>query len=217
MSYNLAGIRRRILIDKLDDEDFEIDVLDGFINDALRDIFSEYELPFTETMFTGNLPKGAYLFQFPDDVSLLKAVVVVDEEGNARHIKNNYLPFNEFIKKYPAPQSRDAAGITEWTMYGDKMMVSNPTAGNYQMVIYYNKVPKTLSDDNDVPELPAEFEEVLILGAFYRVQVREGDSDEALYTQQEYQRKMKQMASRYGYRVSGQMKMRNKQSGTSLY
>jgi len=214
MSYTLAGIRNRILVDKLDDEDFDPAVLDNFINDAQRDIFSEYELPFTEKIFTGNLPQGAYMFQFPDDVSQLQSVIVIDDFGRTVDIKDKYVSFRQFNQLYASPSTANVGTVEAWTLYGGKMISSRPTESNYQMTIYYNKVPKTLVDDADIPEVPQEFEEALVLGAFYRVQYREGDSDEGLLTKSEYRAKMEQMANRYGFRMmSGPIRMKNRQVG----
>lgn len=214
MSYTLAGVRNRVIIDKLDDEDFDPQVVDNFINDAQRDIFSEYTLPFTEKIFTGNLPAGATMFQLPSDVSSLQAFLVTDGEGRSRDIMNYFMSFSEFNGIYPVPSVNEAGYIHRWTMYGGKMIVSRPVPADYDMTLYYNKVPATLTDDVQVPELPEEFEEALVLGAFYRVQLREGDSDEALLTKAEYQRKLEQMVSRYGFRMNaGPIKMKNRQAG----
>lgn len=214
MSYTLAGIRNRILIDKLDDEDFEPDVVDNFINDAQKDIFSEYELPFTEKIFTGNLPASATMFQFPSDVSGLQSVIVADSNNNAYDITDNYIPFRDFNELYPAPGVNQAGAIQYWTIYGGKMIVSRPIPTDSYLTIYYNKVPAMLTEDTQVPELPEEFQELLLLGAFYRVQLREGDTDEGLLTKSEYQRKLEQMANRYGFRVNnGPIKMKNRQRG----
>lgn len=214
MSYNLASIRNRVLVDKLDDEDFDVNVLTNFINDAQRDIFSEYELPFTEKIFTGDLPSGAHMFQFPDDVSQIQSVMIVDNNGRSVDVKDKFMTFREFNKYYADPSANQVGPVRYWTLYGGKMIVSRPIDSDYNMTIYYNKVPKVLADDLDVPEVPEEFEEILVLGAFYRVQMREGDTDEALLTRSEYQRKMEQMVARYGFRMSaGPIRMKNRQIG----
>lgn len=214
MSYTLAGIRNRILVDKLDDEDFEPSVVDNFINDAQRDIFSEYTLPFTEKIFKGILPSGATMFEFPDDVSSIQAMIVTDDASRSVDVLRYRMNFSEFNRLYPVPDVNQPGYIRNWTLYGGKMISSRPIPANYTLTIYYNKVPKTLAGDTDVPELPEEFEEALVLGAFYRVQLREGDSDEALLTKSEYQRKLEQMVERYGFRMNaGPIRMKNRQVG----
>lgn len=212
MDYTLAGIRNRILVDKLDDEDFNTSVLDNFINDAQFDIFSDSKLSFTEKMFIGDLPQGATIFQFPDDISALEGAIVIDENGKPNFIKDGYMKFEDFIQKHPVAEIQEPGPITDWSLYGGRMFVSRPIPFDYKMKIYYNKVPKVLVDPLDVPEVPREFQEALLLGAFYRVQFREGDSDEGLLTKSEYQRKIEQMNARYGFRLNnGPMKMANAQ------
>jgi len=214
MSYTLAGLRNRILVDKLDDEDFDTQVLDNFINDAQRDIFSEFELPFTEKIFTGALPQGAYMFQFPDDVSHLQSLIITDLDGKSVNIKDKFMDFQTFNGQYASPSTNEAGSVMYWTIFGNKMVTSRPIDGDYTMTIYYNKVPKTLVQDSDVPEVPEEFEEALLLGAFYRVQYREGDADEGLLTKSEFRQKLEQMANRYGFRVGGgPIRMKNRQVG----
>lgn len=214
MAYTLSGIRNRILLDKLDDEDFDTGVIDNFINDALKDIFSEVTLPFTEKIFTGTLPSGAYIFEFPDDVSQLQSLILTDSENKSIDISNYYLDFRTFNSLYMAPVTNEAGTIREWTLYGNKMLTSRPTENNSVMTIYYNKVPKLLVEDDDIPELPAEFEEALLLGAFYRVQFREGDNEEGLLTKSEFRAKMEQMLVRYGNRITnGPVRMKNRQVG----
>lgn len=216
MNYNLAGIRKKILIDRLDDEDFPTDVADGFINDAQKDIFSEYPLPFTEKIFTGNLPTNATMFTFPGDVSQLQSVNISTADGSIRayDIKDHYVPFRRFNERWASPATEVAGRPYDWTLYAGKLITSRPTDLDYYMTIYYNRVPATLIADEDVPEVPEEFSEALELGAFYRIQMREGDSDEAMVTKAEYQRKLEQMAERYGFRIaSGPIKMKNRQVG----
>lgn len=214
MSYTLSGLRERLLVDKLDDEDFDTEVLDRFINDAQRDIFSESELPFTEKIFTGSLPTGTHMFELPGDVSHLQSLIITDSDGHSMNIKDKQLDFQEFNSIYPNPLTNEPGRVMYWTIFGNKMIVSRPLDGEYTMTIYYNKVPKTLVADEDVPEVPEEFEEALLLGAFYRVQFREGDSDEGLLTKSEFRQKIEQMTNRYGFRVgSGPIKMKSRQRG----
>lgn len=214
MNHTLAGIRSRVIIDKLDDEDFDPNIVDNFINDAQRDIFSSYTLPFTEKIFTGSLPEGETMFQFPSDVSSLQSFIINDGQGRNTDILNNFMSFSEFNRQYPYPVGNAVGSIGNWSIYGNKMLVSRPIPAGYTMTLYYNKVPATLAADTDVPEIPEEFQEALVLGAYYRVQLREGDSEEALLTKSEYQRKLEQMVERYGFRMNaGPIKLKNRQVG----
>lgn len=214
MAYTLAGIRNRVIIDKLDDEEYDTQVVDNFINDTIRDIFTEYELPFMEKIYSGIIPTGVTMFNLPADVSIIQSQVITGPDGRQIDIGRYYIPFRDFNSRYPTPVNNDAGAISYWTSYGGKMLLSRPTDGDYNMDIFYIKKPTTLTSNNDVPEVPEEFEELIVLGAYMRVQTREGDDDLAAVTKNEFNRKLLQIVNRYGYRMSnGPIKMRNRQVG----
>lgn len=214
MAYNLARIRQRVVVDKLDDEEYDTGIVDNFINDTQRDIFAEYELPFMEKIYSGTIPTGVTMFKLPDDVSVVQSQVITSPDGRQQTIGGNFITFRDFNTLYPTPGNNTAGAIGPWTSYAGKMILSRPTDGEYKMDIFYIKTPTTLTMDEDVPEIPEEFEELLVLGAYMRVQKREGDNDEALVTEQDYNRKLVQLVNRYGMRASsGPIKMRNRQTG----
>ena len=214
MSYTLGAIRQRVLVDKLDDDTFDPQVVDNFINDTQRDIFLEYELPFQEKIYSGTIPLGVTRINLPDDISVIQSQIITAADGSQTGIGDYYLPFREFNKRFPTPGNNPARHVGYWTSYGGKMLLSNPTNAEYTMDLYYIKTPKTLVADGDVPEIPEEFSELLVLGAFARVQSREGDSDEALVTEQKYQRLLEKLVQRYGFReANGVVRMRNRQVG----
>ena len=214
MAYTLAGIRNRVMVDKLDDDEYDPRVIDNFINDAQRDIFTEYELPFMEKIYSGTVPSGVTMFSLPDDVSIVQSQVVTGPDGTQRSIGDRFINFRDFNGRYPTPSNNTPGAITYWSSYAGRMILSQPTDGDYTMDIFYIKKPTPLTTDNDVPEIPSEFEELLVLGAFMRVQKREGDDAEAQATEQEYNRKLIQLVNRYGFRsASGPIKMRNRQVG----
>ena len=214
MNYNLARIRNRIAVDKLDDEEYDPSVIDNFINDTQRDIFSEYELSFMEKIYSGTIPTGVTMFNLPNDVSVVQSQVVTNPGGKQMDIGDNYMPFREFNKRYPTPANNAAGPVRYWTSYAGKMILSQPTDGEYTMDIFYIKKPVYLSGDNDQPDIPEEFEELLVLGGFARVQDREGDTDLSLVTEQKYNRKLQQLVNRYGFRLAnGVIKLRNRQVG----
>ena len=48
MEYTLGTIRRDIVIDMLDDEEFDPEIVNRAINRAQREIFNQFELSFME-------------------------------------------------------------------------------------------------------------------------------------------------------------------------
>lgn len=212
MDYNLAKIRNRVLVDKLDDDEFDPQVVDNFINDAQRDIFNTFELPFMEKMFSGSIPTGAIIFNMPEDVALPQSQVVTAPDGKQVDMMPNRLDFRTFNSMYPTPGNNAAGSVNRWASYAGRVLLDRPTDQEYTMTIFYIKKPKTLAQDTDIPEIPEEFEELLVLGALMRIHDRNEDTDLKQNAEAEYSRQLLNMVNRYGYRIAdGPIKMKNQQ------
>lgn len=212
MDYTLAGIRNRVLVDKLDDEEFDPDVVDRFINDTERDVFNEYELPFQEKVFSGNVPSGITMFNFPADVAQIQSLVVTAPDQSQRNIMNGEMDFRSFTKVYPTPLMNPSGPITYWALHGNVLMTSTPTDQEYTLTTYYIRKPGKLVENEDVPGIPEEFGELLVLGAFMRIQKRNEDYDQAAITEQDYNNQLNLLVARYGFRTgNGPIKMKNQQ------
>jgi len=210
----LASLRNRVIVDKLDDEEYDTEVVDNFINDTINDIFSEYELPFMEKIYSGVVPTGVTMFSMPTDVSVIQSQIITGPDGSQTNIEKYFIPFREFNKRYQTPGDNAAGPITWWTSYNGKMILARPTDQDYTMDIFYIKSPTPLLGENDVPDIPDQFEELIVLGAYKRVLSREGDNDIAAIVENEYNRRALQMVNRYGYRFSnGPIRMKNRQVG----
>jgi len=210
MEHTLAGIRNRIQIDKLDDEEFDSSVIDNFINDTQRDIFLSAELPFMEKIFSGTINPGATIFKFPTDLSMIQSQVIVSPTGVAKDIEKGYIDFKDFNMSFPIPSNNAPSEICNWTLYGGKMLLSAPTDVEYTMSTFYIKTPTLLTQDSDIPEVPEEFNELLVLGAYKRVLERNEDFDLSAVVGGEYERLFGMMVSRYGFRKSGPIIMKRK-------
>lgn len=204
MEYTLAALRNRVINDRLDDTGYDPDVVDRFINDTQRSIFNTYELPFQEKVFDGTLPPAGTIFQFPEDYQLQQSFVIVDPSNNVIDISQSYLPFREFNRRFPLPASVEAGPPTAWTVHGGKLYLNRPTDTTYILRLFYLKKPLVLAADEDVPEIPEEFAEVLVLGAYYRVLERNEDFDQANYIKGgQYAEEVDKMVSRYGVPQTG--------------
>lgn len=213
MEYTLEGIRQRVLIDKLDDEEFDPGIVDRFINDTQRNIFNQYELTFQEKIFQGVLPAEQTMFKFPADVSKLQAIVVVGPDGQEEDLSYTRMTFRQFNKAFPTPANQTPEnGIGYWTLYGGNMLLSHPLKDDHTLKLFYIKKPTRMVNPGDVPEIPEEFEELLINGAFIRIQKRNEDYDLAAVTENEYNNDLNLLVTRYGDRIAdGPIKMQNSQ------
>lgn len=203
MQYTLSGIRNQVLDDKLDDTSFDPGVVDRFINTTQRSIFNTFELPFMEKVFSGTLPISNRIFSYPDDVQVVQSVVITDPTGYQKDITGRYLPYREFNERFPTPGNNTPSEILYWTSYGGKMYTSAATDVTYTMDIFYLKKPLVLSDDDDIPEIPEEFQELLVLGAYKRVLERNEDFDLAAAVGNQYNEQLDKLVNRYGFRMTG--------------
>lgn len=212
MDYTLQGIRNRVINDKLDDEEFDPNIVDRFINDTQRDIFNQYELSFQEKIFAGALPSTSVMFALPDDLAQLQSAVVTDPNDNIQDIMSRYVDFRTFNKLFPKPSVTEPGDVQAWTLYSGNMLLSRPTDVEYQLTVFYTKKPATLTLPTDVPEIPEEFSELLVLGAYVRCLERNEDFDLAAYVKTEYNNMIDMLVAKYGFRkAAGPIKMKNRQ------
>lgn len=208
MEYNLAGIRQRILVDKLDDDEFDPQIVDNFINDTQRDIFNQFELPFQEKIFRGTIPAGSTIFQLPSDVAQVQSRTVAGVPG----FNGMKMQWRDFFRSYAGADNATPSAPTRWTQYAGNILLNAPTDKDYTMTLFYIRKPKTLTENGDVPEVPEEFSELLVLGAFKRILERNEDFDLANEVEVDYQRILLQLVSRYGARdADGPIRMKNMQ------
>ena len=201
MEYNLKGIRDQVILDKLDDESFDPATVDRFINTVQRRIFNTFELPFMEAVFSGVLPAEQRIFVFPPDVQSVKGVVITAPTGEQTNITEKQLRYKDFLTKYPTPANNTPGPINEWMSFAGKIYTSAPTDVAYQMDTFYTKKPKLLVADTDTPEIPEEFQELLVLGAYELVLKRNEDYDLAAVIRDEYREQLDLLVDRYGLRM----------------
>lgn len=208
MDYNLAGLRQRVVIDLLDDEEYEPGVVDRFLNDAQRDIYNQFELPFQEEIFKGTIPAGSTMFKLPNDVALIQSQSVKGSLG----FTNRQMKWRDFFRRYDDIDNSPPSAIVSWTLYAGNVLLSAPTDQDYEMTIFYIKKPKVLKLAADVPQIPEEFSELLLLGALMRIHKRNEDYDLLASVSQEYTRQLDQLVTRYGFReADGPIIMGNRQ------
>lgn len=208
MGNTLADIRQRVMIDKLDDEEYEPGVVDNFINDTQRDIFNQFELPFQEKIFQGTIPTGSTMFQLPEDVAQIQSQTL----SGVPRFANLNMPWRDFFMAYPDAANETPTAPSRWTLYAGNVLLNAPTDQEYTMTLFYIRKPKLLTQDTDTPEIPEEFSELLVLGAYRRILERNEDFDLAAAVNNQYQAILTQLVSRYGFRQSnGPIKMKNMQ------
>ncbi len=210
MEHNLGAIRQRVIFDKMDEEDLDPGLVDRFINDTQRDIFNEFELSFMEKIFLGTVPAGTTMFKMPKDVALVQSRTISGGDQSARSLKPGKMAFRDFNRQFPVPEANKPGPIYNWTLYANNMLTSAPTDQDYLLKMFYYKKPTTLTENTSEPDIPEEFQEVLVLGAYIRLLERNEDFDLAERVRVQYNRILLQMVDRYGGRdAEGTQVMRN--------
>lgn len=202
MDYTLASIRDRVINDKLDDDAFDGDTVDRFINDTQREIFNTYELPFMEDTFSGLMPISQQVFELPVNCQLIQAATITSPDGSQLDIMPLFMDFRTFVSKYPTPALNPQSPIQAWTLYAGSIYTSSPIDKAYTLKVFFIKKPTALEEGTSVPDIPEEFSEALVLGAFKRVLERNEDYDIAAVIGSQYQAQLDKMVNRYGFRMS---------------
>jgi hypothetical protein len=211
MDYTLQAIVQRVKVDKLDDDEFDTGVITRFVNDAQRDIFNQFELTFQEKIFAGTLPASSTMFSVPDDLALLQRAILTNGT-DIQDISKKYMPWREFLDTYPSPSSNTAGDVSNWTSYAGNIILNCPQEDEQTLTMYYIKKPIVLTTGTQVPEIPEEFSELLVLGAYIRCLKFNEDFDQAAYVEIEYNKNLDLLVTRYGGRISpGSIKMANQQ------
>lgn len=200
MAYTLSSVTTRVQ-DRIKDTGFSTSTIRSFLNDVQRDIFNDYRLPFMETSVSytltagdSDITSGAGLPANFDQVVAL----AVTTDGAEQLITYKSIP--QILQEYPDPSSVTSSAPRYWYRYGNEIKVFPSPDLAYTVTLYYIKKPTELSNDADVPEVPSNFEELLVLGATYRVHEVKDNYDKAAITERRYIEALDQMVNRYSKR-----------------
>lgn len=98
----------------------------------------------------------------------------------------------------PTDTTRHTTTIPDlWYYFGETIRVFPVPDDAYTATLRYYKKPTALSADADVPDLPSEFEELLVVGAAYRVMQVKDNYDQAGIHQNKYDELLQKLVVRY--------------------
>lgn len=172
MAYNLGTVRDS-LRNLLDDDDYEQEFLDRAINYAQWDITNRHVLSILEKSAPLVLGASAYEVALPTDHHETQYLLTP-----TANITKYFLDYTDFLDAYPGQATNQASAPYYWSEYGRKLQFSSPADQAYSLTIKYQRSSPKLVSDADVPDIPEEFEELLVLGAYMRILKREDDRDE---------------------------------------
>lgn len=200
MAYQLSDIVTKVQ-NRIKDTGFSTTVIKDFINDTQRDIFNEYSLPFMQTTQPYTLVDG--VADITNGVGLpsnfVQAIDVLVTTAGRESILD-WVDYQQIDNQYP-----DATDTTSYAKglpskaykFGETIRTFPVADQAYTVSLLYYKSPTVLSNDSDVPEIPPEFEELLVVGAAYRVFQVKDNYDKAGILENKYAELLQKLASRY--------------------
>lgn len=198
MAYNLLDLRSRVRT-KIHDSAYSGDTIDGYINDAIAEIADLYPWVYFQKLVSGSLTVGDYTYEQQSDHQSTTKMVLIHptDSNNFLDITKYRLPWQQFFDAFPAPDNLTNARPLYWTEYGDQVYFHCPVDLAYTLRQFYQKIPTTLVNDTDVPELPIDFRESIVLGASYRVEEERENYDIAMVQQNRFSTRTGVLMSRF--------------------
>lgn len=183
MSYTLGDIRTQVK-NRLSDQNFSDAVINQFVNDEQREIFNYFDLPFNRTTIEHTVAQGANTINLPTGHQKTKGLRIIAPENDDRDLTQSYLPWGRFKQYFrQEPDFYSESDLVWWTIYNDKIEFANNADKSYTLEQDYLIRPTEMTEDNDVPEIPEEFQEILVIGALVRALEVNDDNDIAQYQQ----------------------------------
>lgn len=195
MAYNLSTVRTRIQ-KKLDDTNFSVATNNQFINDGQRDILNSRRFVFMEREATLTTTNGLdTVTGTPSDMQVPLTLRLYSPTNYATALP--YLEYEEFDVSIPNPSLAGNTVPTSWRVFNKTIYVYPIANGTYTLKLKYIKVPAELVNDIDVPEIPEEFSEALVLAGYRRALEHNDNYDQAQVIQIQIDEQLNKMDERY--------------------
>lgn len=196
-NYNLGGLINRIKV-RLDDEEYPDTTITQFLNDALFDCLGEAHYQFLEKVYVNTTQTPGVLLLPKDYQTAITMTAKID---------NNVWPFRYMDYKDFLNMGKES-GVKNYrfTIFGGRLLYNVPDVSEdedgdgeefYEVTLYYLAKPLPLVQDTDVPIIPYEFGEVLVMGALARAERLRDNFDYAAIYENKYDELVTNMKLRY--------------------
>lgn len=206
MAYELSEIVTKVQ-QRVRDTGYSSTEITNYINDTQNDVFNEYKLPFMET--TQNYTMTAGVSDITNGSGLptnFAQAISLSLTSVGREQELLYVDYNVIDQRYPDPDDTtvNPSNVPEyWYKYGETIKTYPVPNEAYTLTLRYIKKPTVLSADADVPEIPSEFEELLVTGAAYRVLQVKDNYDQAAIHKNKYDEILQKLVKRYSVPQTG--------------
>lgn len=207
MAYTAAGLVSRVQT-RIRDTGFSSSTILDLLNETLFDIFNEYpSLPFMQTHTdyslvanVADITNGAGL---PTNYG---QTLNLELRSTGLEKRIPFLTYRQIEERYPDASDTTAypANVPEVAYFADGTINVHPVPNStYSVRLTYFKNPTELANDSDIPDLPTEFGEMLVLGAAYRALQIKDNYDQAGVLQNKFDEILQKLVVKYSQVQTG--------------
>ena len=203
-NYNLSGLITRIKV-RLDDEEYPDDTITQFLNDALFDALGEAHYQFLEKTYKAATQEPGIL-PLPRDY---QTVITMTAKMDKNVWPFEYMDYKDFLSM----DRENGRKNYRFTVFGGNLLYNVPDVSKdeyedgeerfYNLTLYYLAKPLPLVNGTDVPIIPYEFGEILVMGAMARAERLRDNFDYAAIYENKYDELVTNMKLRYCPRQAG--------------
>lgn len=177
---------RQLVRQKLDDLQYDGNKVDSAINWFQFELFNNTRTTIMEDDLNIAFVQGDYEVTIPSQVQVITEILVVPTNPSIRpySIWKNRQEHGDFLQNFPNFMVANQTDLREWSFYGRKIRFAAPAnfAGN--LFVEFVRRPVKAVNDNDVLEIPDNYEELAVLGGVARVMEMNEDYAEAAQERQ---------------------------------
>lgn len=202
MSYDLGAIITKVQ-NKLDDTGFSSTILTDFANDTQRELFNNKFMQFMETSANFSINAGdSSLGTLPTDLQLPINLRITSPTALYKVL--DPMTAEDFDNTFGSANALLTTGTPFiWYPFGTADINFYPIASTaVTMNLRYYKVPTELVNSTDVPEIPVEFQEILVLGMYKRALEYNDSFDQSAYITVKMEKLVDDMSRRYSPKSS---------------
>lgn len=206
MAYQASDIITKVQL-RVRDTGYSSTEIYNYLNDTQNDVFNEYRLPFMQTTQGYTLTAG--VSDITNGVGLPSNFVQALDIVLTSAGREKVLRFQDVVSidsLYPDSDDETAnpRGVPQfWYYYAETIRVFPEPNDAYTLTLRYYKKPTLLASAADVPDLPSEFEELLVVGAGYRVLQVKDNYDQAAVLQNKFDELLSKLVVRYSQAQTG--------------
>lgn len=195
MSYNLGTVITKVQ-NKLDDAGFSSSILIDFANDTQRELFNSHFFQFMEDSQTFVLTPGtADIGTLPTNLQLPINLRITSPAAMSKVLQP--ITADEYDELYSSNAVNTQGTPSQWIPFEGSIITYPIASSAITLTMRYYKVPTEMTATTDVPEIPQEFQEVLVLGMYKRALEYNDSFDQAAYITVKMDKLIDDMARRY--------------------